>query len=99
MGGRRNVRRFCSSSIRLLLYTLLIYVLINALMLWISEPTTFEETIVENEAYYPSLTICPNEFNQTNDTFETFEDVMNEIDKLKQEYEGNIYISRHFKTG
>ena len=84
---------------RLLLYALLIYVLCNALIVWSSEPTAFEETIIENDAYYPSVTICPNRFGQTNDTFETFEDIMEEIETLKGQHKGNFYISRHFKTG
>ena len=95
----KRARRICSTSIRLLLYALLIWVLVQALIVWISEPTAFEEIIAKEDAYYPSFTICPNDYGQHNDSFKTFEDVLAEIERVKQLLKGSLYMSLHFQDG
>ena len=48
------------------------------------EHTTFEETIVENEARIPSFTLCPDRPDQK--SIESFEDVVEEIENAKTKY-------------
>ena len=52
------------------------------------ERTTFEETIVENGARLPSLTLCQDSFNKeyNNNPIESFEDVAEEIENIKTKY-------------
>ena len=50
----------------------------------IEEHTTFEETIVENEARIPSFTLCPDRPDQK--SIESFEDVVEEIENAKTKY-------------
>ena len=53
------------------------------------EHTTFEETIVENEARIPSFTLCPDRPDQnsiSNKSIERFEDVLEEIENAKTKY-------------
>ena len=50
------------------------------------ERTTFEETIVENGARFPSFTLCPDSNEYSNKTIESFEDVINEIKSTKRRY-------------
>ena len=50
------------------------------------EPSTFEETIVENDARLPSLTLCPNDNYVVNKSIESFEDVAQEIESAKIKY-------------
>ena len=48
----------------------------------LQEPTSYEETEVENYATYPSVTLCPSPREIGNDNFTTFDDVMKEIAEL-----------------
>ena len=42
-------------------YLILIGVCIQAFLTFIKEPTTYEETFVDQEAIIPSFTLCPQE--------------------------------------
>ena len=63
---------------------------------WINlmeEHTTFEETIVENGARFPSFTLCPDSNEYNNKSIESFEDVIKEIKNSKRRY--NIKYSEY----
>ena len=63
---------------------------------WINlmeEHTTFEETIVENGARFPSFTLCPDSNEYSNKTIESFEDVIKEIENSKRRYKIKYYES------
>ena len=47
-----------------------------------SEPTAFEEAEVENQAIFPSFTICPRA-NYVMDNFTNFQDVMDALEDFK----------------
>ena len=56
---------------------------------WINlmeEHTTFEETIVENGARFPSFTLCPDSNEYGNKSIESFEDVIKEIEDSKRRF-------------
>ena len=58
------------------------------------EHTTFEETIVENEARIPSFTLCPDRPDQnsiSNKSIESFEDVVEEIENAKTKFKMIYY--------
>ena len=68
-----------------------------------NEHTTFDETIVENEARLPSFTLCPTEPEDpiSNGSIENFEDIQKAIEKTIVNY--NIKYTEHkpyeeFKT-
>ncbi len=72
-----------------LLYLALIGVIINSFIVWYQEPTTFETEDLENEAFYPSFTLCGVPFD--NDTFESFEDVTAAINEVKDNFKAYAY--------
>ena len=47
------------------------------------ESTTFEEAFVSNEAIFPSFTLCPRSSSHSNKLIESFEDIAEEIEKVK----------------
>ena len=72
------------ADIRFLLYSvysILLYALVHALIVWRSE--VMEEVMRENDAYYPSFTICHTDVLQNNEAFESFGGV--ESRKLKKD--------------
>ena len=47
------------------------------------ESTTFDEAFIENEARFPSFTLCPHGNSYSNKSIESFEDVAEEIENVK----------------
>ena len=47
------------------------------------ESTTFDEAIVDNDARFPSFTLCPLGNSYSNKSIESFEDVAEEIENVK----------------
>ena len=60
------------------------------------EHTTFEETIVENEARMPSFTLCPSQPDDptSNKSIRNFEDVEKAIENVRDRY---TIITTEFK--
>ena len=79
-----NVR--IHSLIRFFFYLILIGVSIQSWNNLIDEHTTFEEAIVDNDARLPSLTLCPNNDSVENKSIESFEDVAEEIENVKMNF-------------
>ena len=64
-------------------YLILIGVSIQSLINLMEESTTFEEAFVSNEAIFPSFTLCPRSSSHSDKLIESFEDVAEEIEKVK----------------
>ena len=62
----------------------LTYFIFRSYLNLLSEPTIFEEIQVENEATFPSLTICARKMDNFQDNFTDFNDVMEALRELKQ---------------
>ena len=77
-------------------YLILVYVLFNSIQTLMDEPTTFEETISENNAELPSITICPDYPNPTNITIESFEDTLKAIEFEKKNFNTRILRTSPF---
>ena len=52
------------------------------------ESTTFDEAFVDNEARFPSFTLCPHD-SYSNKSIESFEDVAGEINNAKINFKIN----------
>ena len=55
------------------------------------ESTTFVERFVENEARFPSFTLCPNDDSFYKKSIESFEDVAEEIENVKTNFIRKYY--------
>ena len=77
-------------------YMILVYVLFNSIQTLMDEPTTFEESLLENNAELPSLTICPDYPTPTNITIESFEDILQAIGFEKKNFKTRILRTSPF---
>ena len=71
------------SIITFFFYLILIGVSIQSLINLMEESTTFDEEFIENEARFPSFTLCPFDNANNNKSIESFEDVAEEIENVK----------------
>ena len=55
------------------------------------ESTTFDEAFIDNEARFPSFTLCPYDKKNSNKSIESFEDVAEEIENVKTNYKITYY--------
>ena len=55
------------------------------------DSTTFVERFVENEARFPSFTLCPNDNSYDKKTIESFEDVAEAIENVKTNFKRSFY--------
>ena len=76
-----NVR--IHSIITFFFYLILIGVSIQSWNNLMEESTTFDEAFIENEARFPSFTLCPHGNSYSNKSIESFEDVAEEIENVK----------------
>ena len=84
----KNFIDFLNSKVHSLItfffYLILIGVSIQSWNNLMEESTTFDEAIVDNEARFPSFTLCPAFGNSySNKSIESFEDVAEEIENVK----------------
>ena len=77
-------------------YMILAYVLFHSIQTLLNEPTAFEETVLENKAEIPSLTICPYYSTPTNIAIESFEDILQGIQFEKKNFKTTIFRTRPF---
>ena len=55
------------------------------------ESTTFDERFIDNEARFPSFTLCPNDNDDDKISIESFEDVAEQIENVKSNFERKYY--------
>ena len=67
-----------------------LYSMLKSYLNVLDEPTTFEETVVPNAGSMPSLTFCQRDWY--NDKFETMEDIMDEIENVKENHVSQAMI-------
>ena len=77
------------SIITFVFYLILIAVSIQSLINLMEESTTFDEAFINNEARFPSYTLCPVDNFHSNNSFESFEDVTEEIENVKRNFKIN----------
>ena len=75
-------------------YLVLIGVATLSWMNLMEERTTFEETIVENGARLPSITLCPDSNEYSDKSIESFEDIEEDITNSKKQFKITYY---HYK--
>ena len=61
------------------------------------ESTTFDEAFVDNEAKFPSFTLCPFDNSNRNKSIESFEDVAEEIENVKMNIKIKYYEHQSFE--
>ena len=74
------------SLIRSFFYLILIGVSIQSWNNLMEESTTFDEEFIDNEAIFPSFTLCPIDNFYSNKSIESFEDVSEEIEIVKTRF-------------
>ena len=88
----KNFIDFLNSKVHSLItfffYLILIGVSIQSWNNLMEESTTFDEAIVDNEARFPSFTLCPDD-SYSNKSIESFEDVAEEINNAKLNFKIN----------
>ena len=78
-------------------YLILIGVCIQAFLTFIKEPTTYEETFVDQAAIIPSFTLCPQEHRDSIVKIENFDDVTKAIENAKPKYTVTIRSIKPFE--
>ena len=68
-----------------------LYSVIRSYMNLLGEPTTFEESISHEVASLPSITFCNRQWSE--DSFKTFEDVMDAIEETKKNHFARVQYS------
>ena len=94
LSARKVVKFFISkthSLITFFFYMILIGVSIQSWSNLMEDSTTFVERFVENEARFPSFTLCPNDNSYDKKTIESFEDVAEEIENVKTNFIRKYY--------
>ena len=61
------------------------------------ESTTFDEAFVDNEAKFPSFTLCPYDNSNRNKSIESFEDVAEEIKNAKMNLKIRYYQRKPYE--
>ena len=74
------------SIIRICFYLIIIAACITSLIKFLSEPTTFEEKIVYNQARLPSFTLCPTYGQISDSSIGSFEDIEKAIENVRNLY-------------
>ena len=81
-----------------LFYSLFMERLISCYQRLVEEPTAFDERMIENDARFPSFTLCAFEERYfepgTQDHIESFEDVMTAFEFAKAKYTGEMEIMK-----
>ena len=90
-----NVR--IHSIITFFFYLILIGVSIQSWNNLMEESTTFDEAFVDNEARFPSFTLCPFDNSYSNKSIESFEDVAEEIENVKMNIKINYFEDEKFE--
>ena len=79
-------------------YSLFMERLISCYQRLVEEPTAFDERMIENDARFPSFTLCAFEERDlepgTQDHIESFEDVMTAVEFAKAKYTGEMEIMK-----
>lgn len=79
-------------------YSLFMERLISCYQRLVEEPTAFDERMIENDARFPSFTLCSFEERYfkpgTQDHIESFEDVMTAFEFAKTKYTGEMQIMK-----
>ena len=79
-------------------YSLFMERLISCYQRLVEEPTAFDERMIENDARFPSFTLCAYEESDiepgTQDHIESFEDVMTAFEFAKTKYTGEMQIMK-----
>ena len=74
-----------------ILFALLCYSVIRSYLKYKSEPTAFEETEIDYEATFPSMTFCSRKTDGQMDNYTNFEDIMKTLDHAEQhDFKGMI---------
>ena len=60
----------------LILCVLCIYGIIQSALKVMSEPTTFEESIMKNHGTFPSITVCEQEITRITENYKNFDDIL-----------------------
>ena len=87
-GGTQNMflNSKTNSFIRIFFYLIIIGVSIQSWNKLMEESTTFDEEFIDNEAIFPSFTLCPIENSYSNKSIESFEDVSKEMENVKTRF-------------
>ena len=67
-----------------ILFGVLCYSVIRSYLKYQAEPTAFEETEVENEATFPSMTFCSRKTDGKMDNYTDFKDLMDALHHAEQ---------------
>ena len=79
-------------------YTILLAVLIKSLKLLLSEPTTFEEIILQNQTVIPSLTLCPFKPENPNySSIQSFEETMEVMESIRSHYKFEVFSEKAYE--
>lgn len=62
------------------------------------ESTTFDEAFVDNEARFPSFTLCPQDNSYGNKSIESFEEVTEEIENAKTKFKIGYYDFKSYEN-
>ena len=73
------------------LFCIVCYCFVKSFWNYKAEPTAFEETEVEHEAIFPSMTICSRKIDGKMDNYTDFQDIKKSLDHARQfDYEALI---------
>ena len=83
-------------------YLILIAAIIAPIKKVLNSPTAFEEYELLDDTKISSFTFCPSPgYNKqsSDDSIETFEEAMSEIDSAKKKYSATMYWTKSYKKG
>ena len=82
-------------------YLILIAAIITPIKKVLNSPTAFEEYELLDDTKISSFTFCPSPgYKQSsNDSIESFEEAMSEIDSEKKKYSATMYFTKSYTKG